>query len=238
VRPIRAVTLDAYGTVFDFESHLPAVARAVLAAERVEGVCPERLARSWGAKFYAHYEEFGRTWQAAGLPFKTIADLTAEALAAAYRELGLSLDPWPGTRIWIERLRGVEVFPEIGPALAALAGRFELAMLSDTDEHIIAPALARHRLPLRFVLTSEGVRCYKQDPRAVLFKQALAVLNLSGEEVVHVGDSAGDVAGARRAGMRVVWVNRFGRKLPTGCPRPDREVPDLSTLAAVVESLS
>jgi len=235
---IRAVTLDAYGTVFDFESHLPAVAGDVLAAERVERLSARELADAWGAHFGALYEEFGRTYRAGARAFKTVAELTAEALAAAYRQHGLERDPWPGTEIWLRCLRAVEPFPEVGATLQALAGRFALAMISDTDDDIIAPALKRIKGPFRFVLTSEQVRAYKQDPRATLFRRALAELDLAAGEVLHVGDSAADVAGAKAAGMPVAWVNRAGRKLPASCPRPDWEIPDLAALPEIVESRS
>jgi 2-haloacid dehalogenase len=231
---IRAVTLDAYGTVFDFEGCLPGVIEEALASGGVRGVAHREVADSWGVNFAALYEEFGSSWREAGLPFKTIAALTADALEVTYRQYGLALDPWHGTNIWLERLRAVEYFPEVRAVLSALSGRVELAMLSDTDDGILAPALARLRPPFRLVLTSEGVQAYKYDPRGTLFRRALAVLGLPAESVLHVGDSSGDVSGASRAGMRTAWVNRHGRKLPPRCPKPDWEIADLSALPGLL----
>lgn len=232
------MTLDAYGTVFDFETCLPDVLAEALSAGGVSGASPRELAGSWGVNFAALYEEFGRSWHAAGLAFKTIAVLTADALEVTYRQHGLKLDPWHGTNIWLERLRAVECFPEVRAVLAALDGRVEMAMLSDTDDDILAPALKRLRPPFRLVLTSEGVQAYKYDPRGTLFRRALAELGLPAESVLHVGDSSGDVSGAHGAGMRTAWVNRHGRKLPARCPRPDWEIVDLSSLPAILEQTS
>jgi FMN phosphatase YigB (HAD superfamily) len=273
---IRAITLDAYGTVFDFESHLSDVAGEVLAAAGVGGLEPRSLADAWRAHFTALYDEFGRCHHADGRDFKTVAELTTDALANAYCEHGLDLDPRPGVEIWLGRLRAVQPFPEAATIIGMLAARLPLAMLSDTDDDIIAPALERlagafvgirhsavgHRngnsaeslpavasakagrtpkaesLPFRFVLTSQQVRAYKQDPRAVLFRRALAELGLAAAEVLHVGDSTADIRGARIAGMRVAWVNRAGWPLPAGCPGPDVEIRDLAALPAIVESLT
>jgi 2-haloalkanoic acid dehalogenase type II len=232
------VTLDAYGTVFDFEGCLPGVVEEALASGGVRGLSPRELADSWGVNFAALYEEFGTSWRDAGLAFKSIATLTADALEITYRQYGLQLDPWLGTNIWLERLRAVEYFPEVSGVLAALASRVELAMISDTDDAILAPAIARLRPPFRLILTSEGVRAYKHDPRATLFRRALAELGLPAESVLHVGDSAADVSGAGRAGMLTAWVNRHRRRLPPRCPRPDWEIADLSALPGILERAS
>ena len=232
---IRAVTLDAYGTVFDFESALPRIAGEVLAAQGRAGFPAGTLADSWGANFYALYEQFGGSRPEAGGEFRTIARLTADALELTSRQHGLGLDPWPGTEIWLRHLRAVRPFPEVPGVLAALDGRFLLAMLSDTDDGIIAPALERLGGRFRFVLTSEQVRAYKQDPRGTLFRRALAELGLPAEAVVHVGDSTADIRGAKAAGMRMAWVNRFGRELAAGCPRPDWEIPDLTALPELLD---
>jgi FMN phosphatase YigB (HAD superfamily) len=277
---IRAVTLDAYGTVFDFESHLSDVAGEVLAAAGAGGVTPQALADAWSAHFAVLYEEFGSCHHADGRDFRTVAELTTEALAN--RQHGIrGLDPRPGVEIWLERLRAVRPFPEAEAVIAMLVERWPLAMLSDTDDDIIAPALERlvgafHRRgaesaeltqrttagvrpsavgcrndgcpesrkpkaesrPFKFVLTSQRVRAYKQDPRAVLFRRALEELGLPAAEVLHVGDSTADIRGARTAGMRTAWVNRAGWPLPAGCPRPDVEIRDLAALPTIVESLS
>ena len=234
MRTVRAVTLDAYGTVFEFEGCLPVVAEQIFALDRAEGLCPHDFSRAWSRNFGALYEEFGRTFRSAGLAFKTVAEITADSLEATYREHGLERDPWPGTRLWISRLFEVETYPEVPAVLDTLSGRAELAMLSDTDDHIIAPALERLDWPFSFVLTSESVGAYKYDPEATIFRRALARLGLPGHAVLHVGDSAADVIGARLAGMRVVWVNRAGRELPAGCPRPDAVVADLSEIPALL----
>lgn len=239
MRPLRAVTLDAYGTVFDFEGALRTRAvRRILELAGLPEQCPERFADRWGVNFHAIYEEFGRSWRrdgGSGGAFKTVADITAEALEVTYRQHGVELDPRPGTEIWIEHLLGVEVFPEVPAVLEALRGRVKLAMLSDTDERIIAPALGRFAGAFSFVLTSEAVQAYKYDPEAAVFRQALARLDLAPEEVLHAGDSAADVTGAKTAGMRAAWVNRAGRRLPAACPRPDWELPDLSPIPALLE---
>lgn len=238
MRRVRAVTFDAYGTLFDFEGLFGEVfaelfARAGAAAA---GLSAEGLGRSWGERFHALYDEFGRSGRAAGRPFRTVADLTAQALELACREHGAELDARLGTRLWLERLAAVGAYPEVRGVLERLGPALAAAVISDTDDWIIAPALGRLGWPFRLVVTSESERCYKQDPGAGLFRKALAGLGLPAGEVLHVGDSPWDVYGARLAGMRVAWLNRRGSPRPAAAPEPDWEIPDLSALPDLVES--
>jgi FMN hydrolase / 5-amino-6-(5-phospho-D-ribitylamino)uracil phosphatase len=233
---LKAVTLDAYGTLFDFEGELRTRAvRDILEIAGASQHCPQAFAEAWGVQFFARYEQFGRD-AGEGPEFMTIADITADALTATFREHEVEADPVAGTELWLERLAGVRVFEEIPAMLDALSGCLRLAVVSDIDDRVIEPALARLGWDFEFVLTSEGERSYKHHPGALIFHSAAERFGLQNAEIVHVGDSPADVYGARRAGFRAVWVNRYGRELPADCPRPDWEVTDLASLAELLRS--
>ena len=70
-----------------------------------------------------------------------------------------------------------------------------------------------------------------------MFQHAIERLGVPPHEVLHVGDSdVDDVQGAKAAGLQVAWVNRTGRPLRSGVPRPDYEIPDLTGLPALVDA--
>lgn len=78
-----------------------------------------------------------------------------------------------------------------------------------------------------FALVSGEFGAWKPDPR--IFAEALRLGEAAAEETVFVGDSPEhDVAGARRAGIRAVWINRRGQRWPGGMERADHEVADLA----------
>jgi putative hydrolase of the HAD superfamily len=106
----------------------------------------------------------------------------------------------------IERLR---LFPESRQVLDALARRYRLALVSDSQASYIVPELRMTSLEGLFevvVISSQhGYR--KPDPR--LFQRALGQMGLSKDEVVYVGDSWDrDMVGALDAGIRGVWLRR------------------------------
>lgn len=80
-----------------------------------------------------------------------------------------------------------------------------------------------------FAIISEEFGAWKPDPS--IFHEALRLGDATAGEAVFVGDSAEyDMAGARAAGVRAVWVNRTGRPWSEAAPPPDHEIRDLRSL--------
>jgi HAD superfamily hydrolase (TIGR01549 family) len=82
-----------------------------------------------------------------------------------------------------------------------------ICMVSNIDDADLQAAIGRLGWNLPLCVTSQTCRAYK--PRPEMFMAALERLSLRPHEVVHIGDSlSSDVAGARGAGIDVVWLNR------------------------------
>ena len=81
------------------------------------------------------------------------------------------------------------------------------------------------------VVISEEAGVTKPDPR--IFRLALDRLGSPAAETVMIGDAwETDIAGARAAGIRPVWFNRFGAE------SPDRSVAELRALKPAASVLS
>ena len=88
-------------------------------------------------------------------------------------------------------------------------------IVSNIDTSDILQAIAYHDLHPAGVFTSEDAKSYK--PRKKLFELALESAGLMPDEVIHIGDSvSSDVQGASNAGIRALWLNRFGKSIPEG----------------------
>ena len=99
-----------------------------------------------------------------------------------------------------------ERFPDVEPALRDLRdGGCKLAVVSNFDSRL--PGILRDlgiADQLDAIIYSSAVGSAKPDP--VIFRRALAALDVDPESAVHVGDSPeADVAGAAAAGPRLFW---------------------------------
>lgn len=109
-----------------------------------------------------------------------------------------------------------QTLPGAGPLLSALKARgLRTAVVTNNLVSEQRDKLARCGLAadVDALVTSEEVGAQKPDPR--IFQVALDRLEVSPEEAVMVGDAwATDIEGARAAGVRPIWLNRFGVKSP------------------------
>lgn len=137
--------------------------------------------------------------------------------------------------VW-ERGRRQVRFAETLPALVALRARgLVLCLLTNGDADLQRrKAVGSGLLPLLdHVVISGEVGVGKPEPG--IFAHALGLCGARPEEAVMVGDSLErDISGAAAAGVRAVWLDRFGEGgTPPGAWRV---LPDLRGLAALLQS--
>ncbi|HUZ03187.1 MAG TPA: HAD family hydrolase [Thermomicrobiaceae bacterium] len=129
-----------------------------------------------------------------------------------------------------DRYRGLRLFDESLDVVETIKRQARVGMITNGPSEIQRNKIRRLEIGelFPFVLVSEEVGSWKPD--TAIFHRALELGQASPAEAVYVGDSPEhDVAGARAAGLRSVWVNRGGRTWPGG-PAPDFEVRDLRDL--------
>ncbi len=240
-RRVKAVLLDAYGTLFHYErARLRAVFEQIV-HDQTLAVDPGGLFDHWGE----HESEFRRRrvqrdalggWRQER-PFRSYTDVWMQCFRQGFRETGaMSGDPRAATKTLIVDLIEREVFPEVSEALTALRERVTVGLVSNADERFLGGTLAHNGLEFDIVVFSEQERVYKPHP--ALFERALERLDLRPDEVMYAGDSPiEDVEGASDAGIPSVWVNRDGSDWPLGEEvQPTYEVADLLGLVDIVGS--
>jgi 2-haloacid dehalogenase len=221
--PLRAVTLDAYGTLFDLDSTIDRSLERIVEEQRL-AADPRELGGAWTRRFFEMLYAYGHDGDR---PFRTIRKLTEDSLVGAFGEFGLEGDVERGVETWFDHVRSSPLFPEARGAVEVLASRFRVAIVSDADDDILAPSLERAGLGVELVFTSERERSYKIDPRTTIFSRAFEALGVPPGEAAHIGDSTADVVGACRAGARAVWLSRDGREWRDGRARPHVTARDL-----------
>ena len=122
----------------------------------------------------------------------------------------------------------VRLHEDVVPALELLAARrLRLFVITNGNADLERIGIARF---FERVVHARLAGALKPDP--AIFGQLLGGTGLAPGTVAHVGDDPrADVAGARGAGMRSVWLNRAGAAWPADPPGPDHEVRSLVELA-------
>jgi len=123
-------------------------------------------------------------------------------------------------------------YPEVPAALERLRTRCKLAIITNSDDDIIASNVRNIGVPVDHVITAEQAQAYKPSP--VIFDYALRQLGCGPEEILHVAQGFEyDIVPGHDLGWNRVWINRYGKP---GDPAygPYQELPDLSGLPALL----
>jgi 2-haloacid dehalogenase len=216
----RAITFDCYGTLIDWETGLLGALRPIMRAHGSKLRDEQILA------LYAELEP------AAQNPYRRYREVLEEVVRGFGKRLGFQVSE-AEARSLPESLKDWQPFPDTVTALQKLQSRFRLAIISNTDDDLFAGTAPHLQVKFDQVITAEQAGAYKRS--LAPFRLALERLGLPKEQVLHAGQSVyHDVVPASSLGLATVLVRRRG----SGATRvltdkPDLEVPDMQTLAAL-----
>jgi 2-haloalkanoic acid dehalogenase type II len=227
-----ALSFDCYGTLIDWEAGLVAVLRP-WAASRGLRLGDQALLTAYSAhQTRAEAEHPGELYSA--ILARSIRGLGSELGAVVSDEdaerFGRSVPDWPA-------------FHDSPEALAALAGRYRLIILSNVDNASFAASSKRLGVTFSSVLTAQDVGSYKPSPRNfdALLTEADR-LGVPRGRLLHVAQSLfHDHIPAKRAGLPTAWINRRhdqpgwgATPEPSAQVSPDWEFPSLRAFADAV----
>ncbi|TMC06712.1 MAG: HAD family hydrolase [Chloroflexi bacterium] len=250
--PTRALLFDLDNTLLmEDQATFSSVRRACELAHDRTGVDAEALhasvlriaAEIWrAAPTYAYVDEMGMWW-GEGLWGEFRGDAPGLRSLRAFVP-GFRRDVWrgalaaaatPGEALAAEldaayvtaRRAHQPVDPEAERVLDDLGRDHSLALVTNGAPDVQREKLAGTTLAPRFgaIVISAELGIAKPDPR--IFAYALRAIGAERESAVVIGDSlTRDVAGARGAGLRSIWIDRGGES-----PRPEDAVPDARVTA-------
>lgn len=221
---IRACVFDAYGTLFDVNA---AAARCAAAL----GEKWQPLAELWRAKQLQY--SWLRSLMGRHVPFWQV---TQDALDYALASLEVNDD-----RLRLDLLElyfRLDAYPEVREMLTALkdAG-LKTAILSNGSPDMLAAAVDNAGIGglLDDVISVESVGIFKPHPS--VYELPGKAFGLAAGEMSFQSSNAWDAHAAKAFGFNVVWVNRFGQAEERIPSPPDRVIPDLAALPAIVGAL-
>jgi 2-haloacid dehalogenase len=218
-----ALTFDCYGTLIDWEAGILTGLRRVLDPHAVAATDDELLEAYARAEADLEAGPYRRYREVLGEGLRRVArrhgvEPTPDEVAA----FGGSVGEWPA-------------FPDSAAALARLAKRFRLGVITNCDDDLFALSNRRLGATFDWIVTAQQVGSYKPDPRN--FEVALERIRMPQGRILHVAQSLfHDHVPARRLGLASAWIDRrsgrpgFGATPPADAT-PDFAVPDMATFA-------
>ncbi|WP_419897457.1 haloacid dehalogenase type II [Roseomonas sp. USHLN139] len=200
---VEALVFDVFGTVVDWRSGIAREAAPFL-ARHAPAASATDFAAAWRRRYSPAMEEV----RSGRRPFTRLDVLHRENLEDILPEFGIDiaavapgelealnlawhrLDPWPDSVAGLQRLK---------------AG-YIIAPLSNGNIRLMLDMAKRAGLPWDAILGAEVAQAYKPSPQAYL--RTAEVLGLRPEQVCLVAAHNGDLAAARRCGLRTAFVAR------------------------------
>lgn len=248
--PVRAVSFDLWDTVFIDDSDEPKRARM--------GLAPKPVARRELVRlFLGRHQSVGRaqvdtaydvvdaafrhvwhhqnaTWTVATRLNVLLAGMKRTLPAEEFAELvrlheEMELDVRP------------DLVPGVEAALAALASRYRLVVVSDaifSPGRVLRELLRGYGLLHHFsaFVFSDEAGCSKPAP--IVFHRIAQLAGCGVEEMVHVGDrESNDVAGPKAAGARAVLLTAAIDRGSTASTAADAVCSDYRQLPDIIDSL-
>jgi len=223
---IRLISFDCYGTLIDWEQGILGVLRVLLAAH---GELPPH------EELLSAYAEYERAAEAPPYrPYREVLRTVIERFGNRYgflperAELDCLARSLPSWRPYADTV----------PALRRLCRRYPLAVCSNIDDELFEPTGRQLEVSFTTVVTAQAVASYKPDPRH--FAELTRRTGRSPHEILHVAQSLyHDIAPARQAGLRCVWLrrpslrHRFGAT-PSAEAAADLELTSMNALVALM----
>jgi len=230
---VNIVLFDLDDTLLDYSGGVEeSWRRAVLACGRDGGCDPEQLVAALAQSRRWFWEDSRRN----RLERTNMARAWHRIATHALESLGAGDDALAGTiarHFAANRRETMQLFPESRETLERLRAQgTPLGLITNGDAVQQRYKIEHHDLARYFdVIVIEG-EFGTGKPDEVVFRHALASLGADPADASMVGDSLlHDVDGARRLGIRGVWIDRPGAGLPADSPvKPDHIIASLTEL--------
>jgi 2-haloacid dehalogenase/putative hydrolase of the HAD superfamily len=217
LRDITWVTTDCYGTLIDWE-------KGIIDAFEAEA---SRDGFSFDEQqLIARFLEVQAEIMSGS--YELYAEVLRRTAVRVAREIGWELEPSRAQFLPDSVARWMP-FREANAAMDRLGKRYDIGIISNTDDKLLGVSRRHLRTELDLVVTAQQVRSYKPDP-AHMKECARRIGGKKGW--VHIASGYDtDVAPVLKMNVPVIWVNRHGEKLE-GRKKPDAEVKNLREAAA------
>jgi len=139
----------------------------------------------------------------------------------------------PAFDVFYQARQQVTLFDDVKPVLDELSKQFRLVSLTKGNADRVKTGIAHW---FEHSINSIDIGQSKSEPAIYQHVQRLA--NIDAQQMVHIGDDpVNDVAGAKKAGIHTIWLNRGEKQWPLEDIQPDATISRLHELPEVIRKL-
>ncbi len=161
---------------------------------------------------------------------KSFLDLATEMHYSAEQEQQFIHDAF---KLYTQERNRVSLYDDVIPTLEILSKHYQIAAVSNGNADIYRIGLG-HLFDFSWSAANAG----QQKPHPIVFNSLMANHQLHHSEIIHIGDDPlTDIEGARRSGIRAIWLNRDHIPWPETLNSPFIEINQLNQLPAIINSL-
>ena len=240
------LTFDCYGTLVDWEAGIITAVREVCAADGITHSAPrnrhhragqtaDRQSVPTDAAILAAFGDSEHAVQAERYrTYREVLALTLDRMghALGFRPSPLRCDTFAAS------VGDWPPFPDTVDALARLASRYRLGIVSNVDDDLFARTARHLHTDFDWIVTAQQVGSYKPAPAH--FKEMAMRSGIPVGRTLHIAQSLfHDIAPASALGYATVHVNRPSRgggsgATPPSDARPDAAVTDMASVAELL----
>ncbi|MBF4695024.1 haloacid dehalogenase type II [Fusibacter ferrireducens] len=198
----KAVTFDCYGTLVDWEGEIQRVFKEILANHGITDVDTVAVQRRWEDLQFDYIQE----------KYRPYTEVLTNTLPMTFKEFDLPFDQ-ADVEMFAGSMGSWGLFPDTIESLKELKKYTKIALITNTDNAIIAQSIAQMGVEFDAVITAEKAGVYKPGHNG--FALACKELGLKKEEILHAGFGFKyDVVPATDLGFQTCWINRQGEVRP------------------------
>jgi 2-haloacid dehalogenase len=221
----KAITFDCYGTLIDWEGEIQRFFAGMLAEKHVEHVDARALQRHWETVQFEYIQQQYRPYrQVLGDTMKmAFGDYQLPYNEADVEAFAASMGHW-------------KPFPDTRDAILDLQKLVKVALITNTDDAIIAQSEKTIGVQFDMIVTAEQAGAYKPSHKG--FQLARERLGLPISDIWHAGFGFKyDVVPATELGYTTVWINRQGESRPLDV-KETFLVGDMKTLVYLLKGIA
>ncbi|MFZ5966405.1 MAG: HAD family hydrolase [Bacillota bacterium] len=205
MRDYKVISVDMFQTLVDVSSRRHEVFKRIL-----EDLYNKELAEECWEEANKILSSCLKKYVTQSTSFYTIKSVFESCYQELFPQKGIKLDPKKGAEILANEHGYANSYLDTEVFMDAVKKHYPVCLVSDTDYDMVYPLLDRFQFDKVFL--SEEFQCYKNSQQKSVFEDVLSYYKVQPSEIIHIGDSIADVAGAKSFGITTCWLNRNGNE--------------------------